>query len=86
MKDWIKKALTHKITMKTSQKRKPKVIVIEPSEKLVYAVKFAITMTISLSALEITHIAFLGRWNSEIFAAITALTGTITGIIISQKA
>jgi len=86
MKDWIKKALTYKITVKTSQKRKPKIIVVEPSEKLVYAVKFAITMTVSLSALEITHMAFLGKWNSEIFAAITALTGTITGIIISQKA
>jgi len=42
-------------------------------------------MTLSLTALEITHIAILGKWNSEIFAAITALTGTITGIFITQK-
>ena len=28
---------------------------------------------------------FLGKWNSEIFSAITALTGTITGILITQK-
>jgi hypothetical protein len=43
-------------------------------------------MTLILSTLEIAHIAFLGKWNSEIFSAITALAGTITGIFITQKA
>jgi hypothetical protein len=42
-------------------------------------------MTLCLSALEIAHMAFLGRWNSEIFAAITGLTGTVSGILIAQK-
>jgi acetylglutamate kinase len=42
-------------------------------------------MTICLSALEIAHMAFLGTWNSEIFAAITGLTGTVTGIFVGQK-
>jgi len=81
MKDWIKKALTKTI----KQKGKSQPIIIEPNPKLVYAVKFAIAMTLSLSALEITHIAILGAWNSEIFSAITALTGTITGILIGSK-
>jgi len=84
MKDWIKKALTHKISVETG-KRKTKTITIEPSQKLVYTVKFAIAMTLCLTTLETTHIIFLNKWNSEIFAAITALTGTITGIIIGQK-
>jgi hypothetical protein len=35
--------------------------------------------------LEIANLAVLGTWNSEVFASITGLTGTITGILISQK-
>jgi hypothetical protein len=76
MKDWIKKALTKRIRQRE----------IQPEPRLVYGVKFTIAMTLTLSALEIAHIAFLGKWNSEIFSAITALTGTITGILITQKA
>jgi hypothetical protein len=80
MKDWIKRALTKKI-----QQRATETIDIPPNEKLVYGVKFTIATTLILSTLEIAHIIFLGKWNSEIFAAITALTGTITGILITQK-
>jgi hypothetical protein len=76
MKDWIKRALTRR----TRQREIP------PDPRLVIGVKFTIAMTLILSTLEITHIAFLGKWNSEIFSAITALTGTITGIFITQKA
>jgi hypothetical protein len=52
----------------------------------VYAVKFAIGMTVCLSALEIAHMAFLGTWSSEVFAGITGLIGTVSGILIGQKA
>ena len=76
MKDWIKKALTKRIRQRE----------IQPDPRLVYGVKFTIAMTLILSTLEIAHIAFLGKCNSEIFSAITALTGTITGIFITQKA
>jgi len=79
MKDWIKKALTKHVRQRT------KTIEIPPDPRLVYGVKFTIATTIILSTLEITHIAFLGKWNSEIFSAITALTGTITGVLITQK-
>lgn len=75
MKDWIKKALT-----KHTRQRE-----IPPDPRLVYGVKFTITMTLILSTLEITHIIALGKWNSEIFSAITGLTGTITGILITHK-
>ncbi|MEM3566320.1 MAG: hypothetical protein QXK47_03685 [Candidatus Bathyarchaeia archaeon] len=75
MNDWIKKALTRRVRNKE----------IPPDQRLVYGVKFALAMTISLSALEIAHLAFTGRWNSEIFAAITGLTGTVSGILIAQK-
>jgi len=81
MNDWIKKALTKTIL----QKGKRETITIPPDSRLVYGVKFAITMTLCLSALEIAHMIVLGKWNSEIFAAITGLTGTISGILIAQK-
>ena len=61
-------------------------IIIVPDEKLVYAVKFAVGMSVCLSALEIAHMAFLGRWNSEVFAALSGLIGTISGILIGQRA
>jgi len=80
MADWIKRALTRKTIDKTACAEVP------PSERLVLGVKFAIALTFSLTALEIAHLALLRAWNSEVFAAITGLAGTITGILISQKA
>jgi len=78
--DWVKRALTRHLI------HKGRVHIVEPNEKLVLGVKFAIAMTLCLSALEIAHIAFLGSWNSEIFAAITGLSGTVMGIFVGQKA
>jgi len=80
MTDWIKRALTRKTTDKTVTEAE-----VQPSDRLVLGVKFAIALTFSLTALEIAHLALLGTWNSEVFAAITGLAGTITGILISQK-
>jgi hypothetical protein len=79
MTDWIKKVLTRKAADKTATQE------VQPSERLVLGVKFAIALTFSLTALEIAHLALLHSWNSEVFAAITGLAGTITGILISQK-
>lgn len=81
MTDWIKKALTRKTTDKTALVADE----AEPNERLVLGVKFAITLTFSLTAIEIAHLALLHTWNSEVFATITGLAGTITGILITQK-
>lgn len=62
------------------------VLIAEPNEKLVYAVKFAIGMTVCLSGLEVAHMAFLHTWNAEIFVAISSLITFVSGIIIGQKA
>ncbi len=80
MVDQIKRALTRK------RVQRGKAIVDEPDEKLVWGVKFAIGMTACLSGLEVAHLTFLGVWNSEVFAAITGLIGTVTGIFVGQKA
>lgn len=62
MKDWIKRALTKTIM----PKGRGKPTIIEPNPKLVYAVKFSITMTMCLSALEIAYMLILNQWNSTI--------------------
>ena len=51
----------------------------------VLGVEFAIAMTLCLSGLEVAHMAFLGTWNSEVFAAITGLVGTIVGLFVGKK-
>ncbi|MCJ7470920.1 hypothetical protein MUO74_10615 [Candidatus Bathyarchaeota archaeon] len=85
MTDWIRKALTKTVQRKGSRGRE-QIVVVQPNEKLVYAVKFAIGMTVCLSALEIAHMAFLGTWSSEVFAGITGLIGTVSGVLIGQHA
>jgi hypothetical protein len=83
--DWVKKALTRKTTDKTALQENALAQEVPPSERLVLGTKFAIALTFSLTAIEIAHLALLHTWNSEVFAAITGLAGTITGILISQK-
>jgi hypothetical protein len=87
--DWVKQALTKKrrVTDKTALQGTQTLTAEEvpPSERLVLGVKFAIALTVSFTAIEIAHLALLHTWNSEVFAAITGLSGTITGILISQK-
>lgn len=80
MRNEIRRALT-----KTVQVRKRKVE-LPPSERLVYGVYFTTAALVGLTVLEVAHMAFLRSWSSEIFSAITALIGTITGIFISQRA
>jgi len=79
----IKKALTRRVSVKRG--RGEQILEVTPSERLVYGVKFAMAMTVCLSAVEIAHIAFLGEWNSEIFSAITGLIGTVSGVLIGQR-
>jgi hypothetical protein len=81
--DWVKKALTRRITNKTVLQEQ---LTLEPDERLVLGTKFAIAFTFCLSAVEIASLVVLGEWNSEVFAAITGLSGTVMGILISQKA
>jgi hypothetical protein len=78
--DWVRRALTRKV-----KRTRSTVIISEPNEKLVYVVKFAIAMLVCLSAVEIAHLAILRTWNSEIFAAITGLSGTVMGIFVGSK-
>jgi hypothetical protein len=84
MRGLLKKALTRKIARKGSR-GKEQIIVISPSERLVVGVKFAVGMIGCLSAIEIAYMAFLGSWSSEVFACISGLIGTVSGVLIGQQ-
>ncbi|MGD6811123.1 MAG: hypothetical protein ACQCN3_15630 [Candidatus Bathyarchaeia archaeon] len=79
MADPIKRALTRR------RFERGRLIVEEPTAKLLLGVKFAIGMTAFMSALELAHLAFLHSWNAEIFASITGLSGTVIGLFVGQK-
>jgi len=79
MESPIKRALTRR------RLERGRLIVEEPEEKLLYMVEFGIGMSACLSALEIASMAFLGMWNSEIFASITGLIGIVIGVFVGRK-
>jgi len=86
-KEWIRRLLT-KRRIRDSERTTREVRVQEelPSEKLVLLVQFTMVVLVVLSAIEIVHIIVLKVWNAEVFAAVTGLIGTVTGIIIGKKA
>jgi len=84
MQRWIKKALTRR-ALASGPRGSAMLVEVEPSDKLVYGVTFAIISLASFTALQIAHLALLGRWNSEIFAAMTGLVGTILGVFFGKK-
>lgn len=85
MRDWVKRALTRTVARK-GPRGKREIIVVEPNEKLVLMVKFSIAMTLCLSGLEIACMAFLGQWSHEVFAVISGLVGTVSGVLIGHHA
>jgi hypothetical protein len=87
-KEWIRRLLT-KRRIRDSEDRKTREVRVQeelPNEKLVLLVQFTMVAMVILSAIEIVNIIVLKVWNAEVFAAITGLTGTITGVIIGKKA
>jgi hypothetical protein len=79
MADPIKRALTKRRLQRGHW------ILEEPNEKLLLGAKFAIAMTAFMSALELAHLVILHTWNTEIFAAIAGLSGTVIGLFVGQK-
>lgn len=78
MREFLRKALTRQRDNTASK-------LSEPSDRLLLAVQFSIYLLLALVALEIAHLVVLGSWNSEIFAAITGLSGTLFGILLESK-
>ena len=84
MPDWVRRALMRK-AIRGRVRSKQHVETVEADERLVYAVKFAIGMTVCLSCLEVAHMVLLQRWNSEIFVVISSLITFVSGIIVGKK-
>ena len=76
---WVRRGLTRQ------RIQRGRVVTEDPDEKLVIVVKFGLAMTVLLSGLELAHILLLGSWNSEIFAAIAGLSGTVSGIFVGKR-
>ena len=76
---WVRRALARK------RIQRGRVVTEDPDEKLVIIVKFGLAMTVLLSGLELAHILLLGGWNSEIFATISGLSGTLSGIFVGKR-
>jgi uncharacterized protein YqgC (DUF456 family) len=85
LKEKIRSVFTKKVLIQRGKRKKIERIEIPPSERLVYGICFAIAALVSLTVLEVAHMAFLESWNSEIFAAITSIIGAILGVFISQR-
>ena len=81
MRNPIRQALTRTIQIKRGRQ-----VEVPPSQKLLYAVYFSLGMVACLTVLEAVHLIVLGKWNPEIFNAISLLVGNITGIFLTQKA
>ncbi len=84
--DKIREAFTKTVYIQKDPGKKLEKVEVPPSEKLVLGVQVAVVSIAGLICLEIAHMAFMGTWNSEIFAAITGLIGTVTGIFLGAKA
>ena len=83
MKEQISKLFTKKVLVTSGQKTRR--VEVPPSQTLVYGVIAAIATLVLLTALEVAHMAFLGKFNTEIFASITLVVGTLLGTFFGQK-
>jgi len=83
--DLIRRALTRKVSQRGPRGRE-RVVVVQPNDRFVLLVRFAIAMTVCLSFIEVVCLIFLRSWNSEIFATITGLIGMVTGVLIGHHA
>ena len=86
MRNRIREALTKTVWIQHGTRKKPKRLVVEPSERLVLGLYFAFLALILLTFLEATYIIILHNFNNEIFAAITLVIGTILGAFFGKKA
>jgi len=86
LKNLFRKALTRTVLIRQDGQDKLEPIEVPPSQGVVYAIVFAIAAIVALTVLEVAHMAFLGAWNTEIFAGIMSVVTFILGIFIGHNA
>ncbi|HDI07976.1 MAG TPA: hypothetical protein ENF76_06405 [Candidatus Bathyarchaeota archaeon] len=85
LKRLVRDALTVKAPIRVSKNKKIVFVTLLPKERVVYGVLFAVIALNCLFVLEVVHVVFLKRWNSEVFAAITSLIGAILGVFVGHR-
>jgi len=85
MRGFIRRLLTRQILTGGEETRKVKMREVPPSERLVLITYFSIAAIAALTIVQTVHLVVLRSWNSEVFAAITGLIGTVSGILIGSK-
>ena len=86
LKGKIRKAFTKTVLVQHGRRKKLIRVEEPPSERLVLFLQISIVAVICLSLIEALHIIVLRSFNWEVFAAITGLIGTITGVFASKRA
>ncbi len=86
LKRWIRRALTKTALIQHGRRKKLLKVEEPPSERLVLFLQVSIVAVVCLTFIEALHILVLRSFNWEVFTAITALIGTITGVFVSKKA
>lgn len=86
MRKLIEKVFSRTELRRKGRGRKLEKVTVAPSERFVYVMMFCVVALVMLTILEVTHLVFVGVWNSEIFSAITTLIGAIIGAFIGAKA
>jgi hypothetical protein len=82
--DWLKRFFTRTIFLTVKGKKHS--VKLEPSQRLILYLQFAVAAFFGLVALQISALVFLHVWSGEVFATITGLLGTVTGILIYHDA
>lgn len=86
LRDRIRSAFTRTIWVQIGRGKKLHRLEVPPSQRLVLFLQLSIVALICLSLIEALHILVLRAFNWEVFAAITGLIGTITGVFVSKRA
>jgi len=84
LRAWIRRALTRARWVQGPHAKKLVRLEEPPPERLVLAVQFCMVAVAGLFAVEIVSMVVLKAWNGEVFAAITGLIGTITGVFLGH--
>jgi hypothetical protein len=82
--DWLKRFFTRTIFLTVKGKKHS--VKLEPSQRLILYLQFAVAAFFGLVALQISAMLILHVWFNEVFAAISGLVGTVTGILIYHNA
>ena len=85
LQKWIRLVLTRTEYRMVGRGKKIQCVELPPSERLVFGLQFAFVALVVLVVLEALHMVCWGSFNSEIFAAIMGVIGTIFGVFLSAR-